>query len=76
MAVKLLCEILRGTLARSSSCSSSSLFLFLPFLTGGSLRVALSSLHMGLDSPKASTVLDDEVLNSYSRVRSTEGGSM
>lgn len=70
---KLLCDNLGGKSACNSSSSSSSLFLFLAFLTSGSLRVALSSRHNCRGSPNASTVLDEEVCSS-SRVRSTEAG--
>lgn len=39
---------------------------------GGSLRVALSSLHTCRDSPKTSSVLDEKLVDSESPVRSIE----
>ena len=75
MAVKLLSDILWRMFVGDASSPSSSLFLFLPFLAGGSLRAALSSLHIARDSPKVSVVLEDDALRS-SRVRSTAGCSL
>lgn len=61
IALKLPCESRENSSACSSSMSNSSLLRFLLFAARGSLRTALSSLHIARDSPNASRVLEDDV---------------